>query len=120
MLLDTEAKTVTFKAFETLTLEQLWNIVYILEPEETVTPAYTFEYTSVYWCEINLEETSRYIIEPEKIFEVESFGDWNKRYAVVKFTDRSWGCSCPDWQHRKQFTGEYCKHMLHVLRFMDL
>lgn len=109
MLLDTDAKTVTFKAFETLTLDQLWSVIYILEPELDV-PVLTPQY----WCEINLEETGRYIIEPAQIFRVQSDEHFGKEYAVVKFTDYSWACSCQDWYFRKQFTGEYCKHMRRV------
>ena len=116
MILDTDAQTVMFRAGEILTLDQVWSIIYILEPELDQ----PVEFTPKYWCEVNLEETGRYIVEPQRIFNVRSDSDWNTSYAVVAFTDYSWACSCPDWQHRRQFTGEYCKHMNAVRALVDL
>lgn len=112
MLIDTDNKLVVFRKDTVLTLEELWNLVYTLEPDEPVeevTPTRL----------INPEERDRYIIEPKRIYDVPSFSDHRITYSVVEFTDYSWSCSCPNFLYRLQSVGAYCKHMNYAMYMED-
>lgn len=104
MLIDTDDKTVTFKAGETLTLDELWALIDILdEPLTSLFP------------EADLDEGR---IPASAIYRIYVVPSQSKSYtyAVVLFVDGSWACSCPDWVHRrsKEDTASPCKHILRL------
>lgn len=97
MILDTNSKTVTFKAGETLTLDQLWNIVYILEPDEPEAEP----------MPVPFPLTRAHVIQ-----QVRSDANWHHWYSVVQLLNGRWICSCQDfWQRNKYDLKDTCKHI---------
>jgi len=99
MVIDLETRSVRFVAGETLTLDQLYSLIDLMddgeydEPEDECCDGAHPEWVVVERVVLVRSETSM------------------KQYAVVRFDDGTWACSCPDWTCRRAYRGENCKHI---------
>jgi hypothetical protein len=106
MILDTDAKTVTFVKPQTLTLAQLWSLIELLDDdvEDDV--------------EDDAAEFGRHNIDITGIYQIDS-DTHLKVYSVVGFEDGTWACSCPDWVHRRSLDGTNCKHIRRLINHLN-
>lgn len=94
MLIDTDLKTVTFKDGETLSLDNLWTLIEILDEPLEIEP------------EPYRPRLMQYVDSDSNIVQ----------YLVVQLRDGSWICSCPDFTLRhKDDSGDMCKHIRRVV-----
>jgi hypothetical protein len=104
MILDTDAKTVTFVKPQTLTLAQLWSLIDLLDDDVEDDADVLLKLSN------NIAEFGRHNIGITKIYQVDSDTRLTV-YSVVEFEDGTWTCSCPDWVHRRSLDGTNCKHI---------
>lgn len=111
MILDTDAKTVTFPAGATLSLTQLWAIIDVLDDDIQAEINLGLRDEEPYLCPAHqVPADARYL---RHAYEIAS--DTRPYvYATVKLTDGTWACSCPDWVHRRSLEGECCKHIRRI------
>lgn len=102
MILDTTNKTVTFKAEETLTTDQIWDILMFLDPLDAEEGNKVPEPMPVPFP----------LTRPHLIRLVRSDADWRHQYSVVQLLNGRWICSCQDfWQRNKYDLKDTCKHI---------
>lgn len=102
MIVNLEDGTVTFTFSETLTVDQIYALLDLLEVDDD-------EPCHLEICE-DCREKDNWVY-PKAIYQTRSDNDMRKYYAVVVFEDNTWACSCPDWIHRKSLDGGMCKHI---------
>jgi hypothetical protein len=111
MILDTDAKTVTFVKPQTLTLAQLWSLIELLDDDVEDDAALSDVLVKL---SNNAAEFGRHNIGITKIHLVDS-DTRLKVYSVVEFEDGTWACSCPDWVHRRSEDDTNCKHIKRLM-----
>jgi hypothetical protein len=121
MLIDTDAGTVTFKADTTLSLDQLWGLIDLLDEDIDSDINRALRSLTAAPVHPSIDEIGR--VPANEVMAVVPVRSQttSKYYIVAVFADGSYACSCPDWIHRrsKEPYSSPCKHMMRLHYSLD-
>lgn len=109
MYVDIDGQTVTFLANTTLTVDQIYGLLELLEVDVDEDGP----------CHLDICQDCREKdgwVYPRALHYVKSDTS-HKIYRVAEMEDNTWACSCPDFIYRKAETGERCKHIHRIILF---